>query len=329
MGMIAGSVRVLGADDLSQALPMRECVEAMTLAFRDSGAAVRSFVGGVAATDGKFHLKAALRTGERALFAAKINANFPGNPARGMPTIQGILMLFDASDGRPLALMDSGSLTAIRTAAATAVAARFLAPAEASTLAIVGCGAQALQHARAIAVVREVNLIRAFDRDRAAAERFARAARDELGVDVRVCDELRGATLGADIVVTLTSSRRAFLGEADVRAGAFVAGVGADSPDKSELEPALLAGARIVVDDLEQCAEMGDLHHAIASGLVSRSDVIGTLADVAADPERYRASDDRVTVFDSTGIPIEDVVAAGLALERAEQAGIGSAVALR
>ena len=237
-------------------------------------------------------------------------------------------MLFDASDGRPLALMDSGSLTAIRTAAATAVAARSLAPADAGTLAIVGCGMQALHHTRAIGVVREITHVRAFDRDRAAAERFARSAKDELGVDVQVCDERRAATLGADIVVTLTSSRRAFLGEADVRAGAFVAGVGADSPDKSELDPALLANARIVVDDLDQCAEMGDLHHAIASGLVSRGDVAGALAEVAANPERYRPDEERVTVFDSTGIPIEDVVVAALAFERAEVAGIGSAVTL-
>lgn len=321
---------MLGARDVSAVLPMDACVEALTAAFQDSGrAAVRSFVGGVAAAQGKFHIKAALREGERALFVAKTNANFPGNPARGLPTIQGILALFDAENGRLLSLMDSGSITAIRTAAATAVAVKFLAPADARTLAIVGCGTQALQHVRAIREVREITRVRALDLDRAAAEAFARTVRNDCGIEAEAFDDLRTATGDADIVVTLTSSRRAFLRKGDVRPGAFVAGIGADSPDKSELDPGLLAGARVIVDDLDQCAEMGDLHHAIAAGLVSKGDVAGTLADVAANPESFRPTDAGVTVFDSTGIPLEDVVAASLAFERAQRDGVGTAVTLR
>src|SRR5687768_10080421 len=191
---------------------MRECVEALTRAFRESaGEPVGSFVGGVAAAEGKFHIKAALREGARPLFVAKTNANFPGNPAHGMPTIQGILALFDAENGRLLALMDSGSLTAIRTAAATAVAAKFLAPADARTLAIIGCGTQALQHVRALRGVRDITSVHALDLDRAAAERFARAVKEDCGIDAEVYDDLRATTADADIVVTLTSSRRAFL----------------------------------------------------------------------------------------------------------------------
>ena len=327
--MSGGSIRVLNADEVSRVLPMRECVEALTRAFAESaGAPVRSFVGGVAATGGKFHIKAALREGERALFVAKTNANFPGNPARGLPTIQGILALFDAENGRLLALMDSGSITAIRTAAATAVAAKFLAPADARTLAIIGCGTQALQHVRAIREVRGITEVRALDLDRAAAEKLASAVRNEHGIDAKAFDDLRAATSDADIVVTLTSSRRAFLRKDDVRAGAFVAGVGADSPDKSELDPGLLADALVIVDDLEQCAEMGDLHHAIAAGRLAKAGVAGNLAEVAADPARFAPRADRVTVFDSTGIPMEDVVAAALVFERAEKSGTGSAVTL-
>lgn len=323
------TVRVLGERDIGLVLSMRDCVEALTLAFQENKRApVRSFVGGVAAGQGKFHIKSALRDGDRPLFVAKINANYPGNPALGMPTIQGILALFDADNGRPLALMDSGALTAVRTAAATAVAARFLAPPDATTVAIIGCGTQALQHIRALRVVREISAVRALDVDLAAAETFARAVREECDVAVEVCDDLRAATSAADIVVTLTSSRRAFLRADDVRPGAFVAGVGADNPDKSELDPGLLVGARIVVDDLEQCAAMGDLHHAIASGRVTKGDVAATLADVAADPTRFESRDDRVTVFDSTGIPLEDVVAAALAYERAERDGVGSRISL-
>lgn len=326
---MARPVRLLDARDLGVVLPMRECVEALTLAFQEStDAPVRSFVGGVAAAEGKFHIKAALREGGRSLFVAKTNANFPGNPARGLPTIQGILALFDAENGRLLALMDSGAVTAIRTAAATAVAAKVLAPADARTLAIIGCGTQALQHVRAIRAVRDITRVRALDLDRAAAMKFARAVKKDCGIDAEAFDDLRATTGDADIVVTLTSSRRAFLRRDDVRPGAFVAGVGADSPDKSELDPGLLAEARLIVDDLDQCAAMGDLHHAIEAGRLSKGDVTATLAEVAGNPNGYAAEADRVTVFDSTGIPMEDVVAAGLAYERAEQSDIGSSVSL-
>src|SRR5687767_8552144 len=201
------TVRVLGAHDIGLVLPMRDCVEALTRAFAESAdAPVRSFVGGVAAAEGKFHIKAALREGGRALFVAKTNANFPRNPARGLPTIQGVLALFDAGNGRLLSLMDSGAITAIRTAAATAVAAKFLAPADARTLAIVGCGTQALQHVRAIREVRDITRVRALDLDRAAAEAFARAVKQDCGIGAEVFDDLRAMTGDADIVVTLTSS---------------------------------------------------------------------------------------------------------------------------
>ena len=327
--MTPGLVRILGAEDVTLVLPMRECVEALTRAFADSARSpVRSFVGGVAAAEGKFHIKAALREGERPMFVAKTNANFPGNPARGLQTIQGILALFDAENGRLLALMDSGSITAIRTAAATAVAAKFLAPMDARVLAIVGCGTQALQHVRAIREVRDITSVRALDLDVTAADKFARAVKDDCGINVHIVDDLRAATGDAEIVVTLTSSRRAFLCRDDVRPGAFVAGVGADSPDKSELDPGLLAESRIIVDDLEQCAVMGDLHHAIAAARLAKDDVAATLGDVAADPSLYPPLGDRVTVFDSTGIPIEDVVAAALAFEKAEQANVGTSVSL-
>ena len=171
--------------------------------------------------------------------------------------------------------------------------------------------------------MRPIGVVRAFDLNPAAAETFARVITEECGVQAEASDSLRAATAAADIVVTLTSSRRAFLRRDDVRDGAFVAGVGADSPDKSELDPGLLSGARIVVDDVDQCAEMGDLHHAVAVGAVTTADVTATLAEVAADPARYHWDGNRVTVFDSTGIPLEDVVAAGLAFEQAERSGVG------
>jgi alanine dehydrogenase len=320
------TLRVLGKSEVERLLPMRDCVDALDAAFRAGGQSrVQSFVGGAAGADGKFHVKAALADGTRPLFAAKINANFPGNPTRhGLPTIQGVLVLFDASNGRQLAIMDSGAITVIRTAAASAVAAKYLARVDADTLTVIGCGAQALAHVRAMQVIRPIKRVTAFDQNRDAARALARSARD---VDIAVADDLLAATRSADIVATCTSSRSAFLGSAHVKRGTFVAAVGADAPDKQELDPELLRFARVYVDDLDQCAAMGDLHHAIKAGL-DPSHVRGTLADVAANPTRHGWDPERVTVFDSTGIPVEDVVAAQLVFERAEKENVGKAIEL-
>ena len=315
----ARRVRVLDSATVQRLLPMRDCIDALEEAFRAGGqAAVKSFVGGAAAAAGKFHLKAALSGGMRPLFAAKINANFPGNPARGAPTVQGVLVLFDGTVGDPLAIIDSGSLTAIRTAAASGVAARHLASPEAKTLAVIGCGVQALPHVDAMRAVRPIARVVAFDQVTDRARALSDGVR-ALGLEATAAADLADATRGAEIVVTSTSSREAFLRREHLRAGAFVAAVGVDSPDTSEITPELYASAFVIADDVDQCAAMGDLRAAIAAG-VQRGHVRGTLADVVASPARFRAAPDQPTIFDSTGIPIEDVVAARIVFESQEGA---------
>lgn len=300
----------IDAASVIRLLPMEQCVEELDRALADSAdMPVQSFVGGVKAPAGKFHLKAALALGTRPMFAAKLNANFPGNPAQGRPTIQGVLVLFDGSTGEPLATMDSAAVTAIRTAAATAVAARHLAPARADTLAVIGCGAQAFFHVEAINIVRPLSSVACFDTNAAAAEALRTRVEKELGIRPDACASVGTCASGAAMVVTLTSSRTAYLRPEHVRAGAFVAAVGVDSPDKSEIDPALMREALVIVDDRAQCAEMGDLRHAIAAGVMTAADVAGTLAEACADPSRFAGTGKRI-VFDSTGIPIEDVVAA-------------------
>ena len=295
---------------------MKACIDALDRALAESvREPVQSFVGGAKAREGKFHIKAALSGGERPLFAAKINANYPRNPEQGRPTIQGVLVLFDATTGEPLATMDSGAITAIRTAAASAVAARHLAQPAAKTLGVVGCGVQAFHHVEAIDAVRPLRLVTLFDVDQDRAREMARRVERELGIVARATPDLHACTADADMVATLTSSRKPFLSGALVRAGIFVAAVGTDSPDKCEIEPSLMHDAFVVVDDQAQCAEMGDLHHAIAAGAVSRDRACATLAEVAADPARHRPRAGQTVVFDSTGIPIEDVVAARIVFE--------------
>ena len=321
---------ILTRTDVERLLDPPACIAAVEAAFRmDAAGGMRSGILGMPVTGGGFHAKAAAMPGTPPYFAAKINANFPGNPARhGLPTIQGILALFDASTGEPLALMDSIAITILRTAAATAVAARHLASPTAATVTLVGCGAQAMAQLVALRTVRAITRAFAHDIDAERRDAFARTASAALGIPVVAVDELRDATLASDIIVTCTTSRRAFLGPDHVAPGTFVAAVGADNEEKQEIDPRLLARSAVVVDSLEQCATIGDLHHALVAGVMTVGEVRGALGDIIADPARARRAPDEIVIFDSTGVALQDVAAAAVVYERAMAGGIGLSVRL-
>jgi ornithine cyclodeaminase/alanine dehydrogenase-like protein (mu-crystallin family) len=238
-----------------------------------------------------------------------------------------VVVLCDGDDGRLLAVLDSIELTIRRTAAATALAARWLARPDAEVVTVCGCGQQGRAHLRALARVLPIRRAYAFDRDAAA----ARACADDLGAELRievtpVADHVE-AVGKSDVCVTCTPSRRPFLLREHVRPGTFVAAVGADSPDKQELEPALLAVAVVVADVLDQCASIGELHHALEAGALTRAEVHAELADVVTGRKPGRRSRDEITIFDSTGTALEDVAAAALVYERAAAAGVGRSLA--
>lgn len=272
------------------ALTIDECIPAVEEIFRAYGE------GRVAAPASlgidHFHIKAAI--GE--VFAVKINANFPDNPRKyGLPTIQGVILLFDRERGTPLAAMDSILITTLRTAAATAVAAKYLAREDAKTLAIIGGGTQGRAHIDAIKRVRSISEVFVYDADPAK----------------RNCDSIDEAVASADIIVTCTPSRSPILDVQHLRPGVLIAGVGADNPQKHELSPALLKRSSVFADILEQAATMGDLHHAIEAGVMTRDDVAGELADVVCG-RAGRRSEDEMIVFDSTGTALQDLAAATL-----------------
>ena len=315
---------LLARADVRALLPIRDCIEAVEAAFRaQAEAAIPSAVLGLHAPAGGFHIKAGGLRLSRLYVAAKINANFPGNPSKGLPTIQGLVALYDGDDGRPLAVMDSIEVTALRTAAATAVAARVLARSDASTVALCGCGVQGSYQVKALAVVRSLAAVRVHDRDHDRARRCAADLAAETGVPVSVADDWPEAARSADIVVTCTTSKAPIVGTADVRPGAFLAAVGADNPEKNEVAPELLARSRVYVDSLAQASTIGDLHHALARGVLRPEDVQAELWEVVAGRKAGRGSDDEITVFDSTGVAVQDVAAAALVYERAEAAGRG------
>lgn len=325
------STRLLTRADVARLLDLGDCIDAVERAFRAhaEGRTVPSGVLGVRVEGGGFHIKTAGLTGSRGYFAAKLNGNFDANPERrGLPRIQGVIVLCDGRTGSPLALMDSVEITVLRTAAATAVAARHLARHDAAVATICGCGVQGRAQLAALARVLPLRRAYAFDCDHGAASRFAAELATDLGIEIVAADDLSAACRASDVCVTCTPSRTPLLGADDVSPGAFVAAVGADSEEKQELAPELLAMASVVVDHLEQCATIGELHHALERGVLARSDVRAELHEVVAGTKPGRRSVEEVVVFDSTGVALEDVAAAALVAERAEAAGAGLVVDL-
>lgn len=322
---------VLSRRDVLDLLTLPDCIDAVARAFRlhAEGRTLGPGVLGVPAVDGGFHIKAAGLIGERGYFAAKTNANFPENPRRfGLPTIQGTIVLADASRGVPLAIIESGSVTTLRTAAATAVAARFLARPDARTATIVGCGVQGELQLAAIATVLPLQRVWVLDSDHPRAESMAARTAASLGLHVEAAKDLRAALRDSAVCVTCTPARRAFVMADDVPPGMFIAAVGADSQGKQELEPALVASATLVVDVLAQCAEIGELQHVLAAGLLTPAQVHAELADVVVGRRPGRTREDEITIFDSSGTALQDVAAAIAVYEKARETGRGVEVKL-
>lgn len=283
----------------------------------------------IPAPDGIFHIKSAAFAGDPHYVAVKVNGNFPDNRQKnGLPTIQGAIILCDGRNGSLLAVIDTGEVTAMRTAAATAVAARHLARPDVSVLTVVGCGIQGRVQLLALLAVLPVETVYAFDLDRQRCKAFAARMRGETGLDVIAVDELANATRASQAIVTCTSSRKPFLGRDHVSPGTFIAAVGADNADKQELHPDLLRHSKLVVDLIDQCVEMGELHHALEAGVMQRSEVYAELSQVVlrAGQAGLRPDDNEIVIFDSTGTAIQDVAAAGMIYERAKALGIGTAM---
>ncbi len=264
---------------------------------------------------GTFHAKGASLALDRHYVALKLNGNFPGNPAHGLPTIQGTVLLCDGETGALLAIMDSIEVTLRRTAAASALAARYLARPDSSTLLICGCGAQGLAHIEALGDVLPIREILTWDRD----HELARALADR--TDGTAIIDIAAAARKSDVIVTCTPARTPFLDVSCAVPGAFIAAVGADSPGKGEIAPDLMAAANIVTDLTDQAAVMGDLHHAIAAGAMAADRVHAELAELVTGGKPGRSAPDELWLFDSTGTALQDVAAAATIYESAVAQG--------
>ncbi len=281
---------------------------------------------------GEVHVKAGyLHNGP--YYAVKIASGFLDNAHLGLPTSDGMVLVFDAQTGALAALLlDHGYITDLRTGAAGAVAAKHLGRAAVETVAVVGSGAQARYQIRSLTLVRKLHEVRVWGRcEEKAAACIQDLSRPGLGTDVRCvrASSVRAAVEGADIVITVTASREPLV-EADwIAKGALVIAVGSDGPDKQELDVEVLARAdRIVADSLAQCLRLGEIHHAVEKGAITSNQVTAELGQITAGLKPGRTSDNETIICDLTGVGVQDVAAAAFVLERALRHGTGERLSL-
>lgn len=318
------SILTLSEREIRELLDPRSCIAAVERAFSAYATGAAELPGvihlDIPEQRAEIHIKAGYLHGG-SVYAVKLASGFPENAVRGLPANSGLVMVFDAETGVPAAiLLDNGYITDLRTAAAGAVAATHLARETVETVGVVGTGTQARLQVQLLAVVRSFRSVRVWGRRPEAAEEcvaeLMRSGHLPPGAEAVAVESVEAATRGADIVYTVTASRRPLVRAKWVSAGTLVVAVGSDGADKQELEIDLLAVAdRVVADSLAQCRRIGEIHHALAAGVLDESTVT-ELGQITAGqaPGRRRAGE--TIVCDLTGVGVQDVAAAALVLAR-------------
>ncbi|MDC0718125.1 ornithine cyclodeaminase family protein [Nannocystis bainbridge] len=322
---------ILTQREIRQLLPMAECIEQMaevlTALARDEATSPLRW--GMRLAGGAIlgMMPAALQS--RQALGLKIVAVFPSNHGTPFDSHQGLVTLFDADTGAPRAILDATEVTAIRTAAVSAVATRALAREGADELAILGAGTQAWTHLEAMQCVRPIRRVRVFSATPANREAFARQARQRFPLEVRAVGSAREAVDGAAIVCTTTSSREPVLYGEWLAPGTHVNAVGACVPAARELDARAVARARLYVDRCESAlAESGDFLLARAEGIIDDGHILGELGELLCGACEGRRSDADITLFKSLGLGVEDVAVAHYLHGRALATGVGVQVDL-
>lgn len=292
-----------------------DAIRAALVAAADGSGSVNPVVIGRGLNDGEtFSMKSGLLRGLPAV-GLKVGGYWPGNDAQGLPRHQSAILLLDPASGRLMAVVEGGALNGLRTAAADAVAASVLARADAATLAIFGAGKQALHEVRAICDVRPIRRIFVTSRNATSADAMSATLRGVLPPEIQVVSaDAEHAARNADILVTATPARAPLFDAAWVRPGTHVASMGSDQAGKQELPPALFPRARLFCDLPQQAVVIGEMQHAKA--LVEGGQSLVAIGDVLRGTAAGRLSDDEITIFDSSGIALQDLAIAAAVLAR-------------
>lgn len=314
----------LDADDVRRLLSMGDCITLMERAFtalgRDEVLQPMRTVIHQRDGSGSLYVMPASTVVPAAL-AVKLITVFHGNHERGLPSHQGLIIAFDPATGKPAAMIEAGSLTAIRTAAVSGLATRLLAREGAHDLALLGSGVGAEAHLEAMRAVRPVDRVRVWSPTAAHRRAFARRMSERHDIAVDAVDDAESAVRGADLICTVSAARTPVVDEAWIAPGAHINAVGASTPATREIDTGTVRRARVFADSRPAALnEAGDLLIPIDEGAIGEDHIAGELSDLVLGICQGRRTDDEVTLFESLGLAVEDAVAAAWLVERARPA---------
>ncbi len=275
----------------------------------------------VGVSDAVFGVKSGCDTGA-GILGLKAGGYWPHNAASGVSNHQSSTLLFDPATGRASALVSANYLTGVRTGASSAIASKHLARKDASVLGMIGTGGQSGYQLLATLQVREITVVHAWDPVEENLARFGETVRD-LGLEFHAHTDRASVVQAADIIVTVTPSQAALIDRSWVRAGTHISAMGADTKGKQELDTALVAGAALFYDELDQTRTIGEFQHAFGEGLIDIGDLRGSIGQVIAGMVPGRRSDEEITIFDGTGVALQDLVVAEKAVRLAAERGLG------
>ena len=336
MGMPVISVLFLSNNDLRTLLDMDEVMEVVEEAFREKALGYVDMPPKQYIIFDEYNgdlriMPAYLR--RKGIAGVKIVNVHPNNPRKyNLPTVMAVIELVDPKNGAPLALMDGTLITAYRTGAAGGIAIKYLARRDSEVVAIIGAGTQArTQLLAALRVLENLKEVRIYDIIEEKARKFIKDMGDvikEKGIRMLAVNSVKEAVEVADIIITVTPSRKPIVMSEWIRSGVHINAIGADAPGKEELDPAILKRAKIVVDDYEQAMHSGEINVPISKGLLSKEEIYAELGEVVSGMKPGRESESEITVFDSTGLAIQDVATAWYVYNKALEKGIGKMIKL-
>ncbi|KXB02689.1 alanine dehydrogenase [candidate division MSBL1 archaeon SCGC-AAA261F19] len=253
----------------------------------------------------------------------------PKNPEKhNFPSVMATILLLGPENGAPLSVMDGTLITKMRTGAAAAVATKYLARKDSEIIAMIGAGVQARTQLEALNDVINIDEVRVEDIVPSKAKQYAQELGERLGLNIKPVDTTKGAVEGADIVVTVTPRRKPIVMDDWISSGTHINAIGADAPGKEELDPKILKRAKIVVDDWEQASHSGEINVPFSRGMLTRDDIYSDICSIVAQKKEGRISEEEITVFDSTGLAIQDIATAWRVYQKAEKENVGEEVEL-
>lgn len=272
------------------------------------------------------------------LFGHKTVTWFGENTQKGLPTLIGMLSVFDAETGAPLGVMDASYITGIRTGAAGAIGAKYLAKKEASTLLMVGAGNQSLfQIAATLTALPKIKKVLVAAKEYLSAKTFVETLPVQLkesfglsleDVSFEPVENIEEAVKQSHVIITATPSRSPIIKKEWVQKGTHISCIGADMSGKQEIDPELMVVSKVFVDDFEHCKEVGEIELALKEGLITENDIIGEIGELILGAKTGRTSEDEITIYDATGMALLDIATAKVALKLAEEKGLGTTVTI-